>query len=48
MTTREKVRSAAEELGYVPNRTTRAAITGRTGVYWVVVPDLETLFFPWG
>src|SRR5699024_3706668 len=40
------VRSAAEELGYVPNRTARALITGRTGVYGVIVPDLENPFFP--
>lgn len=41
-----KVRAAAVELGYSPNRSARALITGRSGVYGVIVPDLENPFFP--
>ncbi|MFC7374207.1 LacI family DNA-binding transcriptional regulator [Brachybacterium sp. GCM10030268] len=44
--TRERVRAAAADLGYSPNRTARALITGRYGVYGVIVPDLENPFFP--
>ncbi|APX34191.1 transcriptional regulator [Brachybacterium sp. P6-10-X1] len=44
--TRDKVLAAAEELGYAPNRSARALITGRAGVYGVIVPDLENPFFP--
>lgn len=44
--TREKVHAAAAEVGYVPNRSARALITGRAGVFGVVVPDLENPFFP--
>ena len=35
-----RIRAAAAELGYSPNRTARALITGRAGVYGVIVPDL--------
>lgn len=41
-----RVRDAAASLGYTPNRTARALITGRAGVYGVIVPDLENPFFP--
>lgn len=41
-----RVREAADALGYRPNRSARALITGRTGVYGVIVPDLENPFFP--
>src|SRR5699024_9008032 len=41
-----RVREAADTLGYAPNRTARALITGRAGVYGVIVPDLENPFFP--
>ena len=41
-----RVREAAAELGYAPNRTARALITGRAGVYGVIVPDLDNPFFP--
>lgn len=44
--TLQTIRAAASELGYSPNRTARALITGRTGVYGVIVPDLENPFFP--
>ena len=43
---REKVLAAAADLGYSPNRSARALITGRSGVYGVIVPDLENPFFP--
>jgi len=43
---REAVRRAAAELDYTANRTARALITGRAGVYGVIVPDLENPFFP--
>ncbi|ASK66358.1 LacI family transcriptional regulator [Brachybacterium avium] len=41
-----RVRDATEVLGYTPNRTARALVTGRAGVYGVIVPDLENPFFP--
>lgn len=44
--TRAAVEKAAEELGYAPNRSARALITGRSDVYGVIVPDLENPFFP--
>ncbi|WP_114855125.1 LacI family DNA-binding transcriptional regulator [Brachybacterium sp. YJGR34] len=43
---RERVLAAAEELGYRPNRSARALITGHAGVFGVIVPDLENPFFP--
>lgn len=42
----ERVRRAADEVGYIPNSAARALISGRRGVYGVVVPDLENPFFP--
>jgi LacI family transcriptional regulator len=44
--TRERVRRAANELGYDPNRTAGGLITGRTGHVGLVVPDLTDPFFP--
>ncbi|MFC0672704.1 LacI family DNA-binding transcriptional regulator [Brachybacterium hainanense] len=44
--TREKVRAAAAELQYTPNRTARALSTGRTGTLGLIVPDLLNPFFP--
>src|SRR5665213_1300690 len=44
--TLERVRKAADKLGYRPNRAARALITGRTGNLGVVVPDLMNPFFP--
>lgn len=44
--TLERVQSAAAEIGYVANHPARALASGRTGVYGVVVPDLENPFFP--
>lgn len=44
-TTRERVRAAADRLGYQPNRAARGLITGRTGQLGVIVPDLLNPFF---
>ncbi|BCJ39841.1 LacI family transcriptional regulator [Actinoplanes ianthinogenes] len=44
--TRERVESAAEQLGYRPNRAARSLITGRTANLGVVLPDLANPFFP--
>ncbi|MBG0563971.1 LacI family DNA-binding transcriptional regulator [Actinoplanes aureus] len=44
--TRERVETAARNLGYVPNRAARSLITGRTGNIGVVLPDLANPFFP--
>lgn len=41
-----RVRAAAAELGYVPNRQASALRTGRTGILGVVLPDLSNPFFP--
>lgn len=44
--TRARVRSAADALGYAPNKAARGLITGRTGTIGLVVPDLANPFFP--
>jgi DNA-binding LacI/PurR family transcriptional regulator len=44
--TRSRVLSAAEALGYRPNRAAQSLITGRTGNLGVIVPDLGNPFFP--
>ncbi|WP_328468477.1 LacI family transcriptional regulator [Actinoplanes sp. NBC_00393] len=44
--TRQRVESAARNLGYAPNRVARSLITGRTGNIGVVLPDLANPFFP--
>lgn len=44
--TREKVRRAAEELGYRPNVLARAMITGRSRIIGLVVAYLENQFYP--
>ncbi|MFI7541874.1 LacI family DNA-binding transcriptional regulator [Actinoplanes sp. NPDC049599] len=41
-----RVRRAAAELGYSPNRAARGLITGRTGNLGLIVPDLANPFFP--
>lgn len=43
--TRIRVRIAAEELGYRPNRAARQLATGRTGTIGMVVPDLANPYF---
>ena len=42
----EKVRSAAEKLGYRPDALARAMITGRTRIIGLVVAYLENQFYP--
>ncbi len=42
----EKVRAAAEKLGYRPNPLARAMITGRTRIIGLVVAYLENQFYP--
>ncbi|MFN6978806.1 MAG: LacI family DNA-binding transcriptional regulator [Gemmobacter sp.] len=44
--TAEKVRAAAEQLGYRPNPLARAMITGRTRIIGLVVAYLENQFYP--
>jgi LacI family transcriptional regulator len=44
--TRERVRRAADDLRYEPNRAARGLITGRTGNFGLIVPDLANPFFP--
>lgn len=44
--TAEKVRAAAEQLGYRPDPLARAMITGRTRIIGLVVAYLENQFYP--
>ena len=44
--TRGRVLAAAEALGYRPNRTARALITGRTQNIGLIVADIANPFFP--
>jgi DNA-binding LacI/PurR family transcriptional regulator len=44
--TRERVVRAAGDLRYEPNRAARGLITGRTGNFGLIVPDLANPFFP--
>jgi DNA-binding LacI/PurR family transcriptional regulator len=44
--TLERVRIAAESLGYTPNKAARGLITGRTGNLGLILPDLTNPFFP--
>jgi LacI family transcriptional regulator len=43
--TRQKVRTAADELGYRPNRAASSLRAGRAGAYGLVVPDLANPYF---
>lgn len=43
---RDRVRRAADELGYRPNRAARGLTTGRTSNLGLIVPDLANPFFP--
>ena len=42
----EKVRKAADELGYRPNRVARAMITGKSRIIGLVVAYLDNQFYP--
>jgi DNA-binding LacI/PurR family transcriptional regulator len=42
----EKIKKAAERLGYFPNQAARALSTGRRGNLAIVVPDIANAFFP--
>jgi LacI family transcriptional regulator len=42
----ERIKAAAEKLGYVPNHTARALSTGRHGNVALIVPDVANPFFP--
>lgn len=44
--TAQRIRDAAEKLGYVPNHTARALSTGRHGNVALIVPDVANPFFP--
>lgn len=44
--TQEKVRRAAEELGYRPNVLARAMVSGKSGIIGLVVAHLENQFYP--
>lgn len=44
--TRERVLAAAKQLGYHPNRAARSLVTGKTGNFGVIVPDLNNPFYP--
>jgi LacI family transcriptional regulator len=44
--TRERVQRVADHLGYRPNRAARGLITGRTGNFGLILPDLANPFFP--
>jgi DNA-binding LacI/PurR family transcriptional regulator len=43
--TRARVEEAVRELGFIPNRSARGLITGRTGNIAVIVPDITNPFF---
>lgn len=43
--TRERVRRAADELGYQPNRAARQLVTGRGQAIALVLPDLQNPFY---
>ena len=42
----QRIKAAAESLGYVPNHTARALSTGRHGNVALIVPDVANPFFP--
>jgi DNA-binding LacI/PurR family transcriptional regulator len=43
---RERVQSAIDELGYVPNRQAQSLRTGRTNIIAMLIPDIRNPFFP--
>ncbi|WP_026876519.1 LacI family DNA-binding transcriptional regulator [Jiangella gansuensis] len=44
--TRERVRKAAREMGYVPNQVARSLTSGRSDLIGLIVPDIANPFFP--
>lgn len=44
--TQEKVRKAAEKLGYRPSKLARGLARARTGIVGLIIPSLEDSFFP--
>jgi len=44
--TERRVRKAAKELGYSPNRAARSLVAGRSSFVGLVVPDISNPFFP--
>src|SRR5207245_8627942 len=44
--TKQRVLSAARELGYYPNAAARSLVVGRSSILGLVVPDIENPFFP--
>ncbi|MFD0705310.1 LacI family DNA-binding transcriptional regulator [Alloscardovia venturai] len=43
--TRESIRHAAQELGYVPNQSARSLATQSSSLFALIIPDIENLFF---
>src|SRR5438445_5830674 len=43
---RDRVQSAIDELGYVPNRHAQSLRTGRTNIIAMLIPDIRNPFFP--
>jgi DNA-binding LacI/PurR family transcriptional regulator len=43
---RERVQSAIDELGYVPNRQAQSLRTGRTNIVAMLIPDIRNPFYP--
>jgi DNA-binding LacI/PurR family transcriptional regulator len=43
---RERVRTAIEELGYVPNPQAQSLRTGRTNIVGMLIPDIRNPFYP--
>jgi DNA-binding LacI/PurR family transcriptional regulator len=44
--TERRVRQAAKELGYFPNRAARSLVAGRSSFVGLVIPDIGNPFFP--
>ena len=42
---RDAVLKAVQELGYTPNPVARALVTGKTGIFGLIVPDLQHYIF---
>ncbi len=44
--TAARVREAIDELGYVPNRTAKALVSGHSHILGIIVSDITNPFFP--